>query len=117
METENTQTETQNNKTKDTTVAVIAYLTFIGLIIAFVMNNEKKDAFAAYHIKQSLGLTVCGIAVFAVGMIPVLGWLVSFFGSIFLLYLWIMGLINSINGKLKPVPVLGDKFEEWFRNV
>lgn len=117
METGNTQAETQANKTEDTTVAVIAYLTFIGLIIAFVMNNDKKDPFAAYHIKQSLGLTVCGIAVFAVGMIPILGWLVSFFGSLFLLYLWIMGLINSINGKVKPVPVLGAKFEEWFRNI
>lgn len=117
METGNTQTQTENERTSDKTIAVIAYLTIIGLVAAFVMNNDKKDPFAAYHIKQSLGLTVCGFAVFAVGMIPVLGWIVSFFGSLFLLYLWIMGLINAINGKAKPVPFLGNKFEEWFQNI
>lgn len=117
METENTHARTNPDKTEDITIAVVAYLTIIGLVVAFVMNNEKKDAFAAFHIKQSMGLTVCGIVLFAVGMIPILGWLVSFFGSLFLLYLWIMGLINAINGKTKTVPVLGNKFEEWFKNV
>lgn len=117
MESGNTHARTQHDETNDITIAVIAYLTLIGLIIAFVMNNEKKDPFATYHIKQSLGLTVCGLAVFVVGMIPILGWIVSFFGSLFLLYLWIMGLINAINGKVKSVPVLGNKFEKWFRNI
>lgn len=117
METGNTHTKTENNETTDITIAVVAYLTIIGLVVAFVMNNEKKDAFAAFHIRQSMGLTVIGIAIFAVGMIPILGWLISFFGSLFLLYLWIMGLINAINRKSKPVPVLGSKFEEWFKNV
>ncbi|UZH56167.1 hypothetical protein JRG66_04695 [Salinimicrobium tongyeongense] len=117
METGNTHAETKKDKTEDITIAVIAYLTIIGLVVAFVMNNEKKDAFAAWHIRQSMGLTVLGIAVFAIGMVPILGWLISFFGSLFLLYLWIMGLINAINGKVKPVPVLGSKFEEWFKNI
>lgn len=117
MENENMKNGVEDNVKNDITVAVIAYLTIIGLVVAFVMNNEKKDPFAAYHIKQSLGLTVCGLAVFAVGLIPILGWIASFFGSLFLLYLWIMGLINAINGKVRSVPVLGDKFEEWFRNI
>ncbi|WP_029035091.1 DUF4870 domain-containing protein [Salinimicrobium terrae] len=117
METGNTHAKTENHETDDITIAVVAYLTLIGLVVAFVMNKDKKDPFAAYHIKQSLGLTVCGLALFVVGMIPILGWLVSFFGSLFLLYLWIMGLVNAINGKVKSVPVLGNKFEEWFRNI
>ncbi|MDT0687713.1 DUF4870 domain-containing protein [Autumnicola psychrophila] len=117
MESGNTHAENKNTATDDKTMAIVAYLTIIGLIVAFVMNNEKKDPFAAYHIKQSLGLSLCGIALFIVGLVPILGWIASFFGSIFLLYLWIMGLINAINGKTQPVPLLGDKFEEWFRNI
>lgn len=49
-------------------IAIIAYITIIGLIIAFVMNNDKKDAFASYHIKQSLGLAVTGLALGVIGM-------------------------------------------------
>lgn len=117
MESGNTQAETKNTASDDKTMAIVAYLTIIGLIAAFIMNREKNDPFAAYHIKQSLGLSMCGIALFIVGLVPILGWIASFLGSIFLLYLWVMGLVNAINGKEQPVPLFGDKFEEWFRNI
>lgn len=99
------------------TIAIIAYLTVIGLVVAFVMNNDKKQAFATYHIRQSLGLVAASLALFIIGMVPILGWIISFFGSLFLLYLWIMGLINAVNYKAKPVPFLGEKFEEWFKTI
>lgn len=99
------------------TIAIIAYLTVIGLVVAFVLNNEKRDEFAAFHIKQSLGLVIISLGLFIIGMIPVLGWIISFLGSIFLLYLWIVGLINAINHKPKPVPILGHQFEKWFANI
>lgn len=117
MENSNTQT----NETKSTfdpkTTAIIAYLTIIGLVVAFVLNNDKKDEFASFHIKQSLGLVIISLGLFIIGMVPILGWILSFLGSIFLLYLWIMGLINAINNKAKPVPILGDQFEKWFANI
>ena len=99
------------------TIAIIAYLTIIGLIIAFLLNNDKKQEFSSYHIRQSMGLALCSVALFIVGMIPVLGWIVSFLGSIFLLLLWVLGLLNAINNEIKPVPVLGEYFEEWFKNI
>lgn len=117
MENSNTHT----NETKSTfdpkTIAIIAYLTIIGLVVAFVLNNEKKDEFATFHIKQSLGLILISLGLFIIGMIPILGWILSFLGSIFLLYLWIMGLINAINHKTKSVPILGHQFEKWFANI
>jgi len=33
---------------QDNSIAIISYLTLIGLVIAFVMNNEKKKPFARY---------------------------------------------------------------------
>ena len=99
------------------TIATIAYFTIIGLVIAFIMNNDKKDDFASYHIKQSLGLAVTGIALGMIGMIPILGWLISIFGVFVMLYMWIMGLLNAINHAKKPVPILGTKYEEWFKNI
>lgn len=102
---------------EDKNIAIIAYITLIGLIIAFVMNNDKKSDFATYHIKQSLGLGLTGLAIGIVGMIPILGWIISFFGFIAMLYLWVKGLLNAINEKQKPVPWLGKKYEEWFKNI
>jgi uncharacterized membrane protein len=112
---ETTKVETSNSEGKN--IAIISYITIIGLIIAFVMNNEKKNTFASYHIRQSLGLAISAIALSMIGIIPILGWIISFLGFFFVLFLWIMGLINALNSKEKPLPVLGKKFEEWFKDV
>lgn len=93
-------------------IAIISYITIIGLIIAFVMNNEKKHAFASYHIKQSFGLTITSLALWIVGIIPILGWIISILGTFAIIYMWIMGLMNAINEKEKPVPFLGKKYEK-----
>lgn len=112
---ENTITEKTIEDGKN--IAAIAYITLIGLIIAFVQNNEKKNAFAVYHIRQSLGIIVTGFALGVVGIIPVLGWLVLIFGSMGLVVLWVIGLMNALNGKMAPVPVLGKKYNQWFAGV
>ncbi len=104
-------------ETIDKTVGIIAYLTIIGLIIAIVMNKEKKEPFASYHIRQSLGLAVTGIVLAIIGVIPFIGWLISILGTIFIIILWVLGLINALNGYEKPIPVLGEKYMEWFKNV
>lgn len=112
METHTTQTDTT-----DKTIGIVAYLTLIGLVVAFVVNKDKNNSFTDYHIKQSLGLCVLGFGLFIIGLVPILGWILSFMGSLFLLYLWIMGIMNAVNGKTKPVPFFGRKFEEWFKNL
>lgn len=98
-------------------IAIIAYITVIGLIIAFVMNNDKKEPFASYHIKQSLGLALTGLALGVIGMIPILGWIINILGIFVLLYMWVIGLMNAINGKESSVPFLGEKYKEWFKNL
>lgn len=106
-----TQATAKNN------MGVIAYLTVIGLIIAFLANQNDKDEFAAYHIRQSLGIAVTGIALGVIGLIPFIGWLISILGTIGVIVLWIAGLMNAINGKQKPVPLLGNKYETWFNAI
>lgn len=113
--------DSQSNSTplveKNNPIAIISYITLIGLVIAFVMNNEKKDEFARYHIRQSLGLNIASLALSIINVIPVLGWIVSIVGFFILFFLWIVGLMNAINGKEKPVPLIGKQFEDWFKSV
>ncbi|MET3730875.1 DUF4870 domain-containing protein [Moheibacter stercoris] len=98
-------------------IAMISYLTIIGLIIAFIQNGEKKDPFAAYHIRQSIGLAIVGLGISVVGMVPILGWILSFVAFFLVVYMWVIGLMNAVNKRQKPLPFLGKKFEEWFESV
>lgn len=110
--TQNTHLANEN-----TSMAIVAYITFIGLIIAFVVNNDKKNPFVSYHIRQALGLMLTALAAYIVtAFIPgfFLSAIVSFVVSIGIIVLWVMGLLNAINRKQKPIPVIGEKFEEWF---
>lgn len=107
----------QNNIEEGKSTAIIAYLTVIGLIIAFVQNSEKKNSFVNYHIRQSLGLCCTGLALSVVNIIPILGWLVSIAGFFVLVYLWIKGLLSAINGEESPVPLLGENYNKWFSGI
>ena len=49
-----------NNQTvqEGKTVAIISYITWIGTLIAFIMNNDKRNSFAAFRIRQMIGLSI-----------------------------------------------------------
>lgn len=99
------------------TIAILAYITLIGLVIAFVMNNEKKNSFANYHIRQALGIGLTGFALGMIGVVPILGWFVAILGFFVLFVMWITGLMSALNGKEKPVFLLGEKYQEWFKGI
>lgn len=98
------------------TTAIISYLWIIGWIIAFIMNNDKKNSFASFHIRQSLGLVIL------LTIINILDWqmglgMISWILDIGVFILWILGFIGAIQGEEKKVPLLGDQFQEWFKGI
>ncbi len=107
--------------TEDRTVAILAYITIIGFVIAIVMHSSKKTALGAFHLRQVLGLFVTGVAfgicAIILAFIPILGWLVIFLGWLSLVALVIIGLIGAATGQQKPVPVLGQHYQKWFANA
>ena len=110
-------TETSSGDGK--TIAIISYVTLIGWIVALIMHNSNKTEIGAYHIRQSLGIIILYICVWifnfilAVIDIPFLGWI--FFIAVFVF--WILGLISAIQGEKKPVPILGEQFQQWFKGI
>ena len=42
-----------------------------------------------------------------IAVIPILGWIVSFVGWIFLVVCWFIGFIGAIQGTEKPIPLIG----------
>ena len=104
--------------TEDRTVAILAYITIIGFIIAIVMHGSKKTPLGSFHLRQALGLFITAFCCWLVLlMIPVVGWILIPFVMLGILVLAIMGLIAAAGGQLKPVPLLGDKYSKWFANA
>ncbi|MBT8286739.1 MAG: hypothetical protein HKN00_09405 [Flavobacteriaceae bacterium] len=98
------------------TIAVISYITIFGVLIAFFMNNEKKNQFAAFHIRQSLGLW---LTFFAIGLVVSNfdSWLASIAFYIFFGVLFIYGLLTALGGSTTPAPVLGAFFQKFFSGL
>ncbi|MBW2970060.1 DUF4870 domain-containing protein [Candidatus Woesearchaeota archaeon] len=87
------------------------FLTILGFVI--VMLARKKDKYAMYYGKQGLVLFVAWAIISIVGtIIPVIGWFIIMpLGHLLMIILWIVGIVNSLSGKMKPVPIIG-KFGE-----
>ncbi|MGJ1197126.1 DUF4870 domain-containing protein [Sphingobacterium spiritivorum] len=100
------------------TIAIISYITIIGWLIAYFQYKDKtKDAFVSYHLKQSLGITIISILlglVLNIVVIAVPALAVLTYANIFILILWILGIVNAVKEEMKPVPVVGTIFEQKF---
>ncbi len=89
--------------------AFLMYLFPIGLIWFLVDEKMKKNAFAKFHLKQSIVLIISAVIINIAGsFIPIIGWFIILpIGSLFIFILWIVGVINSLSGKQKQLPVIG----------
>jgi len=92
------------------TMAVISYITLIGLLIAFISNNDKNNSFTKFHIGQSLRAWIFGLILYFFAILMVVTTGIGFFG-----YLgwggWILailGIVNAVNGKTEALPLVGN---------
>lgn len=108
----NSVQSTSSNEGK--TVAIISYLTLIGLIAAIIMNNKEKTSLGQFHIRQSIGITVTGIALGLLRFIPGIGGIIMSVVGVILLIALILGLIAAFSGEKKALPFIGEKYQQWF---
>ncbi|MEL6811704.1 MAG: hypothetical protein AAFP76_10245 [Bacteroidota bacterium] len=91
------------------TKAVIAYLTFIGWIIAFFMNKDNRHEFATWHIKNMFGLLILLFASIAL-QDYLIGYYIYWISAI----LWLFSLIMCLLNRQLGIPFLSEKFQTWF---
>ncbi len=98
------------------TAAITSYILFIGVLIALSMNSETRNRFAAFHIRQALGLT---ITFFSLGLIVgnFDNLMISFSMWIFIFVLWSYGFMSAIQGKTRAIPLLGNWFQKVFHFI
>ena len=94
------------------TTDILAYITPIGLIIAFLAGDRENSKF---HLNQALVIWLAGVLINIVENLldglPVIGAIISIAVAVCdvaLLVFWIMGLVSACKGEEKKVPILGD---------
>ncbi len=106
----------ENSVEDGKTAAITSYILFVGVLIAMSMNSENKNSFASFHIRQALGISLTFIS---------LGLIISNFDSLMISapmwisvsVLWSYGIFSAINGTTKPIPLLGNYFQKWFKSI
>lgn len=93
---------------KNKAMAIVGYIIPILFFIPLV-TDAKNSPFAKFHANQQLNLLLGWVVVNVVGgILPVIGWFIILpLGTIFLIVVMIMGIINASKGAMKELPVIG----------
>ncbi|GLB49716.1 DUF4870 domain-containing protein [Neptunitalea lumnitzerae] len=99
---------------EDKTLAIISYLTFLGTILAYFMNLEKRSELVFFHVRQMLGMFLIFLIAQIISYVNIyisLGfWLLNF-------ACWCIGMVAAVQGKRQPIPIIGAYFQKWFHAI
>jgi uncharacterized membrane protein len=87
---------------------ILSAIGYIGILFLVPMMLKRNSTFAQFHAKQGAILFLAWIANSIIAIVPILGWIIAFFGSIVLIVLMILGIIKSLAGEIWEMPLLAD---------
>ena len=104
------------------TAAAVSYITFIGWLISyFALYKGSKTAFTSFHLRQTLLIHIISLLlriVFAFTIYNTMLWLYLVGAlTIGLFILWLIGLVDALNGRKRPVPLIGKAAQNMFKNL
>ena len=92
-----------------------AWLSYLGILWLIPLLTMKENAFAKFHVKQGIMLTILWVASSVLAAIPILGWIADLVIWVFAVIMMIMGIVNSLNGKYWTMPIVGKWAADWFK--
>ncbi|MES2766768.1 MAG: hypothetical protein V4642_12910 [Bacteroidota bacterium] len=95
-------TDAENNK-------VMGILAYLGILVLIPILTAKESAFARFHANQGLILMLLWAATWILGML--LPWglqIIVTLMNVAIFVLAIIGIINAVGGKMKPLPLIGN---------
>lgn len=96
------------------TRAIIAHITIIGWVIAFIQNSNDKNDFTRFYLRQMMGLVLIGILAYILSAVSYFLGLALNIGA---LVLWILSILGAVNGKKELTPIIGSYFQDWFKSI
>jgi len=87
---------------------IVAYITWIGWIIAFLAGDKEG---AKFHLNQALVVLIAqlalGIVSSILGLIPFIGGILAFVIGLVNLVIWVLGLYYAITDQQMEIPYIG----------
>lgn len=83
---------------------IVAYITWIGWIIAYIAGDKEG---AKFHLNQALVLMLCSLVNMVIGVIPLIGTILSPIISIVIFVFAIIGIVSAANDQEKELPFIG----------
>ncbi len=88
---------------------VMGILAYLGILVLVPILAAKESAFARFHANQGLVLLLLWAATWILGMMLPWGMgMIIMVLQIAIFVLAIIGIINAVGGKMKPLPVVGN---------
>ncbi|WP_026656930.1 MULTISPECIES: DUF4870 domain-containing protein [Butyrivibrio] len=85
--------------------ATLAYIGFMGMIIALLVNNSP---FARFHARNAAMIEVANIIAAVVFIVPFIGWIASPIMLIVLFIVRIVAFVRALKGKAIELPIVSD---------
>lgn len=107
-EANTTKAPVNDKKENIENVKVVAAVAYILFFVPLITNPDSQ--FAKYHANQGLVLLITAIVlnmISGVLMAVLIGFLLLPLVSLFVIVLAIMGIVNALNGEMKPLPLIG----------
>ena len=96
--------------------ALTSYIGVVGLLIAYFQNKNIKSNFISFHIRQSLGLSVCFFVLgYPIGSFN--SWIATYiFWGIYLL-INLYAITTVLTGSKKPIPFIGIFIQKTLKSI
>ncbi len=92
----------------DNAAGALAYVTFIPAVIFLVLAPYNEKPFVKFHAIQELGLTLAGILLRLIWVVPFFGWVIGGLLDLALIAVWIICIVKASQGSAFKLPVIGD---------
>ena len=85
----------------------MAAVGYLGILCLIPLLFKRNSPYVQFHAKQGLVILIVWVILWIGNIIPILGQIVWAVGSVVLLIVVILGIVNALNGKMWPIPFLG----------
>ncbi len=85
----------------------LAWLSYFGLLLIIPAVIQRNNPYTVYHVKQGMGLLIVNVIVAFLCLFIVKSPIVCQSISFVILVINVIGILNAISGKAKPLPLIG----------
>ncbi len=117
MENADIAKQTENTNNDDKTIGILSYLGVLW-VVAYIMYGNKKSEYNAFHVREGLGVIILFVALIVIVSVlsfiklSLIAWIINLVAYPIIGVLCIIGIINAVNGDMKPLPIISENFTQ-----